>query len=161
MGEGLIVRRGTPKGTLPAGSEKYYWLGDENIPITGGWQIGYSTGTGTQSKNTDHFYFSTAVGIRTYECLQADLTEIKIINVEVSDFTLTGTYFESLVIGVGGAAGQRLDTSALKFSTFANPFDILSIDVTNITGIRRIGVSLKTANGISNSIKILKIWGEK
>lgn len=105
MAKGVKTRRGKSKGKV---NPYLYNSGDENTLLTGGWVVGYSDGSGTQTKESNHLYLyaygSSYVPQKTYVTNNAiNMTNINTLKV---DWEKTGSSY--------GSASLHLIVSKIK-----------------------------------------------
>ena len=153
----MIINR-LPMGNISTDDRLFlYKLGDEFNPITGGWVVGYSQGTGSQSKEDDHLYLTTSTGAprRTYVTNnKIDLSDIKTLFID----WLAETNGNSLLCilnnktdNYGSAVAQIIKTTA-----FTRRIDML--DISSLNGEYYVAV-FSNAETI-NTTKAYRIWGE-
>lgn len=162
MGEGLIVRRGMPKIT-----QMFYDSGNEFVSVTGGWVTGYTTGGGTQSKESGYLSFSTygmpptvAYGNRTYvTSYKIDLTNISklFFEFEKSGDASSG----NITLRVGNNSNGDNDLAMTSVSNPTTGKTVASFDVSNLTSSYYICVMLSALTAQAVTGKVYRIWGEK
>ena len=136
----------------------YYDTGNEFNAITGGWVVGYSTFTGTQSKEATYLNLTTNYGARTYVTNNLiDLATIKKLYIEWEQ-TGTGTFGCEFIVGT--VKTDKNFTSEIVFTTnFTKRIDTL--DVTALTGQYYLKAITQTIQSSTSTLKVHRIWGEK
>ena len=143
----------------------FYIEGDERIDSTGGWEVGNSSGTGAQSKNSDHLYLQcyeeSATALRTYVTnIPISLTRYKKIKVLWSN---SGHNHDSncSVLAIGGTKTETT-ANAVKTKTFSNA--VTELDVSTLTGDYYIKVVAQDGTSMGyaavSELRVYKVWGE-
>jgi hypothetical protein len=142
-----------------------YLLGDECTLLTGGYVVGYSAGTGTQSKQATYLYLDQTAGTlgeKTYVTNNLiNFTGVKTIYVEWENI---GDNDDS-VNSVLAVSTNKTGGTAVFDGKFTNQYNfarrIDSLDVSNLNGDYYIRVHARTgASARTSKLKVYKIWGE-
>jgi hypothetical protein len=138
-----------------------YNAGDEYTTLTGGWAVGYSGGTGTQSKQADHLalYASGANGHRQYDTANLiDLTNFNTVALEIEVTQTSGTG-AGFYYGVGTTVGGRVVDDEVKSYVFDGLVKThnVSLDVSAVNGLRYVRVSVTCGTGSSATLKVKKV----
>lgn len=159
-----ILNRKLLSGDLLIGDSGLYPLyseGTENVA----WVVGYSSGTGTQSKNSDHLYLKGGtVDFGTDE--RSYVTEGKVSLANIStlyvDWENTGVdtanHMAYVTLAVHNVKTESESEGAARL--FPNmPFNrkIDGLDVSNFTGDYYIGVHAYRRG----ELKVYRVWGEE
>lgn len=137
----------------------YYDNGNEFISDTGGWGIGISAGTGSQTKanNALELTLTSNNSYRTYVTAnKIDFTNIKTIKIEWEN--LGGSNSNNALSLTDDKVNYIPIAEVAKASAFSR--QISTLDVTNITGFYHLWFRLGLSTGTGGTLKGFKIWGE-
>ncbi|EGW39093.1 hypothetical protein [Desulfosporosinus sp. OT] len=125
------------------------------------WGTGYSTGTGVQSKETDHLHLEAVNGERAYVTpVKVDLSNITTLkaDVAVTRYSAVGNPTFYLIVS-SNPAGSASVYDAMQSSLGLT--GILALDVSALTGEYYVRIHAKCASDSSwLHADINKIWGE-
>ena len=168
MADMHVVRRGTPPPPPWGDDIPYYWEGEENESVTGGWELHFSEGTFDFQKNIDNIFVaqnSPSSGTHRAQCgigNKIDLTNVNTIRMlcdiekdPPTNFALGVIENKSTRADHGVASTQFLDAeSKVDFE--------VSVDVSGVNGEYYIGVLVAAGGGTGyrSEGKIKKVWGE-
>ncbi len=151
------VRRGADDGRI-----YYYNEGAEFASITGGWVTGYSNGTGSQSKETNHLYMQVSSGVnwqRTYITdIKVDVTNISKLYVDWDgiDSSTLGNHFMRLYTGKNNT--DSFNGAVSRQGSFSRMTEF--IDVSAITGTYHISLFAFSGSSSSSVLRVYKVYGE-
>jgi hypothetical protein len=142
-----------------------YLLGDECTLLTGGYVVGYSAGTGTQSKQATYLYLDQTAGTlgeKTYVTNNLiNFTGVKTIYVDWENIgDNDSSVFSSLNVSTEKASSWTVfNYRTIEQYNFSRK--ISSLDVSSINGSFYVRVHARTGASVRTSkLKVYKIWGE-
>lgn len=155
----ILLSRTNSKGIV-----YLYTTGTENVA----WEVGYSIGTGSQSKETSNLLMSAScsdgiASTRIYVTTNTvDLTNISTLYTEVEATAGSGGTNAAFALGVGiGKTDNGFSASVAKNTP---PFakQIINVDVSALNGnyYLKLQANANTTNGNNLTVKIYRVWGE-
>ena len=145
----------------------YYFEGNENTTLTGGWVEGASQSTGNQSKQADHLYLessSSSIALRTYVTdTLVDLSDINVLKIDWENIGASNVNnYSAFVVSTSKSADQAMyDARILAQNLFSRKID--ELDVSMLTGSYYVRVHARDGGSsvnIPSIVKCFKIWGE-
>lgn len=152
-----IVRTGG--GTVTPPLTHLYNLGDEATILTGGWAIGYSGGTGSQSKTADHLQLSASAS-STYWRTYVTTSTINFTNITTLyfDINVTSAASDNGLYLIVGSTANGITTVASKIINTANSTrTIYTLDVTALNSSYYLSVAARGGNA-ETTASVYKIW---
>ncbi|MEG6615401.1 pyocin knob domain-containing protein [Peptococcaceae bacterium 1198_IL3148] len=147
-------------GLLPGFNGLLYYSGEEHIQF----DVGYKTGTATQSKNADCLLLqpSSSTGECAYvTSIEVDLTNVNTLKVDWEQSYADNNTYSYLIVSTSKTGNfETYNARTYVRGQFARKIDTL--DVSNLTGTYYIRVAARRLDTASSSPshKIYRIWGE-
>ncbi len=138
----------------------FYNEGDENVALTGGWIVGYSALTASQSKEADHLLItmSTRNAYRTY--VTANKIDFSEIDVLVAVLESEGPYTYNIIRVATNANGFHDSVAEIqKNGPVAK--QAFSLDVSALSGEYYVSFLASTDPAGTVAAKCYGVWGIK